>query len=1432
MNSASAASGDHIYVNGSSGNDANSGLTPQTAKLTIKNATATVNTGGIVSISNGTYNGIGNTNIEINHDMTIIGAGKTKTIINGSNISRIFLIDNNINFVLKNLTITNGKSEYGAGIYNHGKTTVENCVFSNSTTIWGFLGGGSAIASDGSSTLNISNTDFLNNDASLSTDCGGTIYTNGTLNMNNCSFIGNIGYFGGCIFTFKGAENITNCSFINNTAQNKGGILCQAEDPFADPISQRGNSNVNFRFCSFVGNLAYSGSIGVGGYIPFNNMYNEIDNYLNMTSCWWGSNKGPDGIGGMYIADNWICMVLNATNVKYGKTTTVTADFNNLYDPSTKLVSAIDPSINHIPDGLVVDFSTDKGQITTPSIVENGTASVVYTGTELGTANIGAKSCNQTLASMIDVLPLKTTTTVDNVQNYPGEKIKLTAHVKDEDGNPADGGYVTFIVNDSQIKVQVANGIATTTWTIPSSWNAGIYTINAIYDGTGTIYGNSSASGRLFVMLIPTQISSGDVTGEVGDKVAIKAHLQDKYGNPLEGQKVYFNINNSNLSGTTNGNGDVTVYYTITGNSGSYNIIITYGGTNQYEPSPYISKLTVNKITTSITVPDVTGKHGENVNLQAVLKDKYGKPISGQTVSFLVNGDNVGTGKTDDDGTAVFSYNISNGDGIYEIRAEYGGSEMYAPNMNIGKLTVNPIKTEITVNNVNAKHGDKTSITATLKDENQNPIKGQTVTFQISGQTIGTAITDSTGTATIEYIVQQIFGTYIINANTQADNIYTAATGKATLTVNPIKTELRLQDIEGNHGYTANIKARLVDENFNPLAWKTLTFQISGQTIGTAITDDTGTATLNYIITQTVGSYLLTANYDGDNIYAASTSKATLTVNPIEAKLTVNDVTAKHGYSSSVKATLTDDSGNSISGKTVSFYLNGNIIGTTTTDTTGTATLNYIVNQKIGSYTITANTDADNIYTAATGKATLTVNPISTETHIKEVKGKHGEFVNLIATLKDVNGDPIAGKTITFNVLGGSVGTATTDNTGTATLSYNVTQYIGGTTILVDFDGDDFYSSSSDHGVLVIEPINTDMEVQNVNGKHGNIVNLKATLRDEYGNLLTGKTITFKINDQIIGTATTDATGTATLSYTITQGIGNWDLAVLFDQDKIYGYSGDQGTLKVSEFNTQLTVNNASIKNGDKTVLKAVLIDENGNLLTGKTIYFSINNQSVGTAVTDNTGTATLNYTANNSGNFIVNANFIGDNEYFGSHGIGNLNVTSWAGLYIKTTVINTHPKVGETFTINYKLGNNGPDTANNVVVSFKIPAGLEFITGNSDSGNWTFDPVTRTLTWTLNNVVVGDPNLKITLKALENGNYNIIPTITSNTTTNVTQNSAPIIEVLKNTNSNGTGNNHNNTNETVNNTNHNTKLPNTGLPIAPLIVGLLMVIGGIAVKK
>ena len=159
------------------------------------------------------------------------------------------------------------------------------------------------------------------------------------------------------------------------------------------------------------------------------------------------------------------------------------------------------------------------------------------------------------------------------------------------------------------------------------------------------------------------------------------------------------------------------------------------------------------------------------------------------------------------------------------------------------------------------------------------------------------------------------------------------------------------------------------------------------------------------------------------------------------------------------------------------------------------------------------------------------------------------------------------------------------------------------------------------------------------------------------------------------------------------------------------------------------------------------------------------------------------------------------------------------ADLYFKATSNKENPRVGDTFTITYKLGNYGPDTADNVVINFQIPEGLQFVSISTDGGKWIYDPLTKTVTWTLDSVTIGDPYLYLTVKALKAGSYIIDTKITSNTTINTT-NSANIIINIQNA-----SNNSNTTNNTIN-------IPNTGTPVYYLIVAIFMVIGGLVLRK
>jgi hypothetical protein len=148
VNTISAANTSNLYVNGQ-GNDNWNGLnstwikgTLNGPKATIKNATATVKSGGTVYIANGTYN---ENNIQINNDMTIIGASQINTIINGGKAAglpeTIFLIPSGVNITIQDLTIENGFSEdkgisgVCGAINNNGILNVNAITFTDNTAL-------------------------------------------------------------------------------------------------------------------------------------------------------------------------------------------------------------------------------------------------------------------------------------------------------------------------------------------------------------------------------------------------------------------------------------------------------------------------------------------------------------------------------------------------------------------------------------------------------------------------------------------------------------------------------------------------------------------------------------------------------------------------------------------------------------------------------------------------------------------------------------------------------------------------------------------------------------------------------------------------------------------------------------------------------------------------------------------------------------------------------------------------------------------------------------------------------------------------------------------------------------------------------------------------------------------------------------------------
>jgi hypothetical protein len=261
---------------------------------------------------------------------------------------------------------------------------------------------------------------------------------------------------------------------------------------------------------------------------------------------------------------------------------------------------------------------------------------------------------------------------------------------------------------------------------------------------------------------------------------------------------------------------------------------------------------------------------------------------------------------------------------------------------------------------------------------------------------------------------------------------------------------------------------------------------------------------------------------------------------------------------------------------------------------------------------------------------------------------------------------------------------------------------------------------------------------------------------------------------------------------------------------------------------TKLIIKNVTGLNNQTVTLKATLTDTTGKLLAGQKVFFSVNGYNY-SAITNNNGIASINYIPNDAGNYNFIVNYKGNNKYTASEGTGVLMVNPSAYLYLLIISSNKNPKIGEPFTLTYKLGNKGPDNATNVTMTIPLPADFN-VSKISGNGNWTYNKVTNTIIWTLTNVTIGDPYLYITGKINTSGIYIFGSNITSETNNLNLDGVTPITITATNpiTPTNPINNSTNSPNSTILNAATTTvPMQHTGVPIAGLIFGILSVLGG-----
>ena len=184
----------------------------------------------------------------------------------------------------------------------------------------------------------------------------------------------------------------------------------------------------------------------------------------------------------------------------------------------------------------------------------------------------------------------------------------------------------------------------------------------------------------------------------------------------------------------------------------------------------------------------------------------------------------------------------------------------------------------------------------------------------------------------------------------------------------------------------------------------------------------------------------------------------------------------------------------------------------------------------------------------------------------------------------------------------------------------------------------------------------------------------------------------------------------------------------------------------------KLSASPSTINNGATSTLIADLTRDNynnlapGNVPDGIPVTFSLANGPYGSLTTPltrytNAGQASIIFTANvpNAPHTQTVAATV-DNQYVST----DIYILPTADLVLTKTVDKTKPVVKDTVTFTLIVNNHGPDTAVDVTVNDKLPAGLTYVSSSANYG--AYNP--NTGIWTIGNLPNGETAI-LTIKAV-----------------------------------------------------------------------------------
>ena len=321
-----------------------------------------------------------------------------------------------------------------------------------------------------------------------------------------------------------------------------------------------------------------------------------------------------------------------------------------------------------------------------------------------------------------------------------------------------------------------------------------------------------------------------------------------------------------------------------------------------------------------------------------------------------------------------------------------------------------------------------TSFKVTLQDANGKALANQKITLKVNNKSY-TGTTNSKGISSIKTTALAV-GTYTVSISYAGNSNASASSLSKKVKVNKDKTTLSGNSkdyILPNNYYIYRVT--LTSAHGGSVKDCKVYFSYAGKN-ATATTDAKGKASI-VIHLLAKGTYKITYTFKGNGGLYSSSSSGTIYIKDASNKLTASNLKMVYKDGSKFSVKLTDNNGKVLSGKTITFKLNGKTY-TAKTDSNGIAQL-AIGNLKAGTYKIKYLYSKLGASDYNYGYKNIVINKISAKLSAKNLVMNYKDGSEFKVTLKDASGKVLKNVVIKFTV-DGKTYSQKTDSKGIAKL--------------------------------------------------------------------------------------------------------------------------------------------------------------------------------------------------------------------------------------------------------------------------------------------------------------------------------------------------------------------------------------------------------------